>query len=120
MVIDLFCYMILSGQVIDLSPLCQESAIVSPIAPEPTVSVEKFKFTPGEFFTGRLRNTLDVPVAEVRLYFESYDDAGQFLESGSFYADPPTIDPGGATNFKWFAHDDAARIQIVRIQWEPE
>ena len=114
--IDLFCYAIIENTVIDLTPMCQESAEVR-VEPKPIV-LEAFNLDRQGFFSGRVRNNTLDPISGLELHFESYDKDGKFLESGTFHSDLEILEPGQTSGFKWFAVDDATDVRIVDYTWD--
>jgi len=119
--IDLFCYAILNGALVDLTSMCQppSPAAVQP-APTPAKQLRVSDLTIGEDgrFYGRVTNQTSETVRFVKVFYEVIGENDRLIESGSVYTQPATIAPGETVNFSWFTNTENFKtIRITYTEW---
>lgn len=70
----------------------------------------------GIFLTGKVANQSCQTVKLIKVNYQVLDDAGNIIDNGYIYAEPPTVEPGKVASFKGTV-SPGAKVETTFVEW---
>jgi hypothetical protein len=116
---SLICYFQTSdGKTLDLSSLCRHPDDATPVAPDPTVTVDYYGST-GNALLGQVTNKTSQPITSITIDYEVLDNQGKVIDAGLFHNRPDTpIAPGASITVQQPNNHPGATIKVLSVDWQ--